>query len=158
MLPSPVQAHLPIMIGGGGEKKTLRIVAEHADMWNLFGTPETVARKDEILIAHCHDVGRDPAAIERSLGCKVTIRDTYAEAEKARRALLEHNRTPLSRVEGDVSFWTGSPEDIAATILEYRSVGFHTFIVELAAPYDIETVERLISEVKPMVEAAGVGA
>ncbi|MCI0344702.1 MAG: LLM class flavin-dependent oxidoreductase [Chloroflexi bacterium] len=158
LLPPPVQSHLPLMIGGAGEKKTLRIVARYADMWNLFGTPETVARKDEILVAHCRDVGRDPAAIERTLGCKITIRNTAAEAEKARRALLEHNRTPLSRVEGDVSFWTGSPEEIAATMLEYRGVGFHTFVSELAAPYDIETMERLIGEVRPMVEAAGTDA
>ena len=59
--PPPVQAHLPIMIGGGGEKKTLRIVAEYADIWNVFGTPETVARKDAILREHCAAVGRDSA-------------------------------------------------------------------------------------------------
>src|SRR5262245_57971260 len=80
--PLPVQAHLPIMIGGAGEKKTLRIVAEHADMWNVFGTPETVAGKAEILAAHCEEVGRDPGSIERSLGCKVTIRSTDAEAKR----------------------------------------------------------------------------
>ena len=51
--------HLPIMIGGGGEKKTLRIVAQYADIWNVFGTPETVARKDAILREHCAAVGRD---------------------------------------------------------------------------------------------------
>jgi alkanesulfonate monooxygenase SsuD/methylene tetrahydromethanopterin reductase-like flavin-dependent oxidoreductase (luciferase family) len=83
--PLPLQAHLPIMIGGAGEKKTLRIVAQHADMWNVFGTPETVARKDAVLRAHCADVGRDPAAIERTLGCKITIRQTEAEAESVRR-------------------------------------------------------------------------
>ena len=101
--PLPIQPHVPIMIGGAGEKKTLRIVAEHADMWNVFGTPETVARKDEILRAHCADVGRDSDAIERTLGCKVTIRSTEAEAERVRLSKLEHNKTPLSRVEGDVS-------------------------------------------------------
>ena len=156
--PVPVQPHLPIMIGGGGEKKTLRIVAQHADIWNVFGTPETVARKDGILRAHCADVGRDESTIERTLGCKVTIRDTEAEAERVRVATLEHNRTPMSRVDGDVSFWTGSPEQIVETILAYRRVGFHTFIAELAAPYDDETMERLINEVRPMVEAAAVTA
>ena len=114
--PLPLQPHVPIMIGGAGERKTLRIVAEHADMWNVFGTPEIVARKDEILRAHCADVGRDPEAIERTLGCKVTIRSTEAEAERVRLSLLEHNRTPLTRVEGDTSFWTGTPEQIAETI------------------------------------------
>ena len=151
ILPPPVQAHVPVMIGGGGERKTLRIVAEHADMWNVFGTPEVVAHKDEILRRHCEDVGRDPEAIERTLGCKVTIRATEAEAERVRRAALEHNRTPLSRVEGDVSFWTGTAEQIAETMISYRKVGFDTFVVELPAPYDAETMESLITVVKPMV-------
>ena len=156
--PLPLQPHVPIMIGGAGERKTLRIVAEHADMWNVFGTPEIVARKDEILRAHCADVGRDPEAIERTLGCKVTIRSTEAEAERVRLSLLEHNKTPLTRVEGDTSFWTGTPEQIAETILSYRRVGFHTFIVELPAPYDVETMESLINVVKPMVESVPIPA
>lgn len=156
--PRPVQAHVPIMIGGGGEQKTLRIVARHADLWNVFGRPETVARKDAILRGHCAEIGRDEAQIERSLGCKVTIRQTEAEAESVRQAMLRHNRTPMERVEGDVSFWTGSPEHIAETILGYRRVGFDTFIVELAAPYDDETMATLIEVVKPMVERESVSA
>jgi alkanesulfonate monooxygenase SsuD/methylene tetrahydromethanopterin reductase-like flavin-dependent oxidoreductase (luciferase family) len=156
IFPQPLQEHLPIVIGGGGEKKTLRIVAEYADIWNVFGTPETAAGKDAILREHCAAVGRDPGAIERTLGCKVTIRDTEAEAERVRLEKLAHNRTPLSRVEGDVSFWTGSPEQIAETILSYQAVGFQTFIVELAAPYDEETIDRLIGEVKPMVDRESV--
>ena len=156
--PLPIQQHLPIMIGGAGEQKTLRIVARHADLWNVFGTPETVARKNEILRLHCAELGRDEAEIERTLGCKVTIRSTEAEAEKVRRATLAHNRTPMERVEGDLSFWTGSPEQIADTILSYRRVGFDTFIVELAAPYDDETMSTLINVVKPMVESASVSA
>jgi alkanesulfonate monooxygenase SsuD/methylene tetrahydromethanopterin reductase-like flavin-dependent oxidoreductase (luciferase family) len=156
--PLPVQRHVPIVIGGGGEQKTLRIVARHADMWNVFGTPEVVAHKDAILRHHCEEIGRDPAEIERSLGCKVTIRSTEAEAERVRQAALAHNRTPLSRVEGDVSFWTGTPEQIAETIRGYRAVGFETFIVELAAPYDDETMTSLIEVVKPMVEGDSVPA
>ena len=57
-----------------------------------------------------------------------------------------------------MSFWTGSPEQIADTILSYRRVGFDTFIVELAAPYDDETMTSLIQTVKPMVESASVSA
>ena len=156
--PVPLQPHLPIMIGGAGERKTLRIVAEHADIWNVFGTPEVLAHKDAVLRAHCADVGRDPATIERTVGCKITIRGTEAEAERVRRSLLEHNRTPLSRVEGDLTFWTGTPEQIAETMIAYRRVGFHTFIVELPAPFDVETIETLITVVKPMVEAVPVTA
>jgi alkanesulfonate monooxygenase SsuD/methylene tetrahydromethanopterin reductase-like flavin-dependent oxidoreductase (luciferase family) len=152
--PPPLQRHLPIMIGGGGERKTLRIVAEHADMWNVFGTPEQVAHKDGVLRAHCTDVGRDQAAIERTVGCKITIRSTEAEAERVRLDLLERNRTPLERVEGDTSFWTGTPEQIAETMIGYVRVGFETFIVELPAPYDDETMESLATIVRPMVDSA----
>ena len=154
--PLPVQRRLPIMIGGGGERKTLRIVAEHADIWNAFGTPETLAHKDEVLREHCGSVGRDPAAIERTVGCKITIRSTPAEAERVRRATLEHNRTPLERVEGDHTFWTGTPDQIAETMIAYRRIGFHTFLVELPAPYDAETMETLVKVVKPMVEGVPV--
>jgi alkanesulfonate monooxygenase SsuD/methylene tetrahydromethanopterin reductase-like flavin-dependent oxidoreductase (luciferase family) len=149
--PRPVQAHLPIMIGGAGEQKTLRIVARHADMWNAFGTPETLAAKDAVLRQRCDEVGRDPDAIERSVGCKITIRSTEAEARRVERAWLEHNRTPPERMEGDVSVWTGTPEQIAETMVGYRKAGFDTFIVELPAPYDAETMESLVSVVKPMV-------
>jgi alkanesulfonate monooxygenase SsuD/methylene tetrahydromethanopterin reductase-like flavin-dependent oxidoreductase (luciferase family) len=145
------------MIGGGGEKKTLRIVAQYADMWNVFGTPETVARKAEILNEHCAAVGRDPAEIEWTLGCKPTIRRTKEEAEKVYLDLLERNRTPVSRMDGDVSVWVGTPEQIAETMVAYRKVGFDDFVAELAAPYDAETMELLAKVVKPMVEGAAVG-
>ena len=56
------------MIGGGGEKKTLRMVAEQADIWHGFGEPEVVAHKHNVLDAHCRDVGRDPSEIVRSAG------------------------------------------------------------------------------------------
>ena len=57
---------VPIMIGGGGEKKTLRLVAQYADACNVFGSPEAIARKYAILAEHCAAVGRDPDEIERS--------------------------------------------------------------------------------------------
>ncbi len=59
---------LPILIGGAGEKVTLRLVAEHADMWHAFGDLETYKRKSEILAAHCEKIGRDPNTIERVWG------------------------------------------------------------------------------------------
>src|ERR1700684_2998965 len=61
---------IPVLIGGGGEKKTLRLVAKHADIWHSFGDSETLERKVGILHQHCADVGRDPAAIEISVGVK----------------------------------------------------------------------------------------
>ncbi len=66
--PLPVQRRLPIMIGGSGEKKTLRTVARYADMWNAMGTPELMAHKVDVLREHCAAVGRDLAEIEFTLG------------------------------------------------------------------------------------------
>lgn len=65
--PAPTR-HIPVLIGGGGEKKTLRLVAKHADVWHGFGDPEVVERKVEVLDGWCATEGRDPADIERSVG------------------------------------------------------------------------------------------
>jgi alkanesulfonate monooxygenase SsuD/methylene tetrahydromethanopterin reductase-like flavin-dependent oxidoreductase (luciferase family) len=153
--PPPVQGHLPIMIGGGGERKTLRIVAGYADIWNVFGMPETVAHKDEVLRAHCAELGRDPSSIERSVGCKIVIRATERAAQARYEEIIRHNRIPPERLADDVTWWVGSPDQIAARILAYRAVGFDTFLCETPAPYDGETMETLINVVKPMVDRAG---
>jgi alkanesulfonate monooxygenase SsuD/methylene tetrahydromethanopterin reductase-like flavin-dependent oxidoreductase (luciferase family) len=152
-LPLPVQAHLPIMIGGSGEKKTLRIVATYADMWNAMGTVETLRHKVEVLREHCAAVGRNFAEIELTVGCKPVIRDTAAEARRVWEAQMAHNRTPMADVIDDVTFWIGTPEGIAERMRACRELGFDTFIAEMAAPHDVETMERWIGEVKPMVEA-----
>jgi probable F420-dependent oxidoreductase len=65
--PPPVR-DIPVLIGGGGEKKTLKLVAKHADIWHSFGDVDTVTRKTGILRQHCADVGRDPGEIEISVG------------------------------------------------------------------------------------------
>lgn len=63
----PPMGELPLLIGGGGEKVTMRLAAEHADMWNTGGDPATVGRKNEVLDAWCAQAGRDPASIERTV-------------------------------------------------------------------------------------------
>jgi probable F420-dependent oxidoreductase len=64
----PPTRPIPVLVGGGGERKTLRYTAEYANIWHGFGDAATIARKSRILDEHCADVGRDPAEIERSTG------------------------------------------------------------------------------------------
>ena len=154
LLPPPVQERLPIMIGGSGEKKTLRTVAAYADIWNAMGTPDFLRHKVEVLHRHCDHVGRDPAEIEFSAGCKPIIRDTTEDARRVWEAQMEYNRTPMSDVADDDTFWVGTPDEVAQLMIERKALGFHTFIAEMAAPYDDETLDRWIGEVKPMVDAA----
>lgn len=75
--PAPTR-DIPILIGGGGEKKTLRYTAEHAGIWHGFGDVDTVTRKSGTLDGHCRDIGRDPAEIERSVGVEGAPEDDGA--------------------------------------------------------------------------------
>jgi probable F420-dependent oxidoreductase len=83
----PPTRKIPVLIGGGGEKKTLRLVAEHADIWHSFSDIDTLRRKSQILAEHCAAVGRDPGEIEKSVG---TPRGEPAETGPA---LLEAGAT-----------------------------------------------------------------
>ena len=169
--PRPVRGDVPILIGGRGRTKTLRVVATHAQIWNAYGTPAELSDHDEVLQAHCEDVGRDHTEIERSVQAKVVIRDTQEEAESAFADLLSMNKTVWAGrgvgaepdmiqrhvfPDPDSAIWLGSPERIAELISKYVSVGFGTVIAEIPAPYDRETIERLIGEVAPLVRAGGV--
>jgi F420-dependent oxidoreductase-like protein len=87
LMPKPVQRpHPELMIGGGGEKVTLRIAAEHADHWNVWGGPATLARKGAILDEHCARAGRDPKQILRSANMPVVVTDDRAQVERVERA------------------------------------------------------------------------
>jgi len=152
--PLPLQKRLPIMIGGSGERKTLRTIAKYADMWNGMGTTEKIAHKMDVLLQHCADVGRDPATIVKTVGCKPVIRSSEAAAQEVWRAQMAHNQTPMSDVEDDVTFMVGPPELVAERLIAAKEIGFSQAIAELAAPYDDETIERFIGEVKPLVDAA----
>lgn len=66
-VPVPMRNPIPILIGGGGEKVTLKLTAQYADLWNGFGPPEKWRHKNNVLTNWCHDVGRDPAEIERTV-------------------------------------------------------------------------------------------
>jgi len=140
------------MIGGSGEKKTLRTVAKYADMWNAMGPLPLMAHKVDVLREHCSAVGRDIADIEFTLGVKLTIRDSEAEADRVWRAAMASNKTPMADVADDDTFWNGNPEQIADRLRPYVELGFGTVISEQPAPYDVETFERFIGEVKPLID------
>jgi len=149
--PPPIQAHLPIMIGGGGEKKTLRTVARVADYWNVNAAPDALARKNAILAEHCATVGRDPATIVRTTNTWIVIRDTRAEAERVWAEAMARNRSDLKDDNRHRMFF-GPPEYVAEKLMEHVAAGFESTIVELPTPYDVETIERLVGEVKPLVD------
>jgi F420-dependent oxidoreductase-like protein len=138
--PRPIQAHLPILVGGSGPKKTLRTVARHADGWNGSGTIDEVKQSLDNLAGHCADVGRDMAEIELTVSFPTIIRDRIEDAQAARAAQLVHNG--LDNL-GTVPTLTGSPEAIAETYRPYLELGFTTVIARMPAPFDRETIDRL---------------
>jgi alkanesulfonate monooxygenase SsuD/methylene tetrahydromethanopterin reductase-like flavin-dependent oxidoreductase (luciferase family) len=149
--PLPIQKRLPILIGGNGRNKTLRTIARYADMWNGFGLPEEVRELDAVLRRHCEEVGRDEKEIERSINLWFVIRDSEEEARNEWQRWMELNQTPVERSIEPSRPVFGSPETIAERLLEYCDIGFKTAIVEMPAPYDHETLERLAKEVRPLV-------
>ena len=149
--PLPVQKRLPILIGGNGRTKTLRTLAKYGDIWNAFGLPAEVRELDGVLRRHCEEVGRDEREIERSINLWLVIRDSEAEARREWSSWMDLNRTPLERGIEPSRPLFGTPEMIAERLLEYCDAGFATVIVEMPAPYDRETLERLAREVRPIV-------
>ncbi|MDQ3689382.1 MAG: LLM class flavin-dependent oxidoreductase [Chloroflexota bacterium] len=147
-LPLPVQPHLPILLGGGGEKVTLRLAARYADMVNLGGGDfDRVRTKEPIFVAHCEAVGRDPAEIERTASVgTVFIRDDPDEARRIGRAAFEQNRAPA---------WFphyGTPEQIADALAPYLDLGYRHLIANFPAPYDAESVTRYATEVRALLQ------
>jgi len=137
--PRPIQAHLPILIGGSGPRKTLRTTALRADGWNTSGTVDEVREKLATLREHCEVVRRDLSTIELTVSFPIVIRDKAPDAEKAFTALLKHNGAEKL----DSKALLGPPNAIADEIRPYRDMGFETVIARLPAPYDRETIDRI---------------
>ncbi|MEA2586507.1 MAG: hypothetical protein QOF33_4592 [Thermomicrobiales bacterium] len=115
--PKPPRGTIPILIGGGGEKVTLRITAQHADLWHGFGTPEEWGHKNRILDEWCAKVGRDPSTIKRS----VTIGD-------------ERWDEPITDV--------GPHED---RLEQYIAAGAGLFTYGSASPFDLAPIRALVA-------------
>ena len=115
--PKPVQTKIPLMIGGGGRKRTLRTAAIHADEWNYWGMPSDIAELCQVLDAHCDDVGRDPAEIERSACALMFIADNEEKLERFRDT--DFGRATI----------VGTPTEVIDIVGEYAEVGLDELIV-----------------------------
>jgi alkanesulfonate monooxygenase SsuD/methylene tetrahydromethanopterin reductase-like flavin-dependent oxidoreductase (luciferase family) len=152
LLPDPVADRVPIMIGGSGERRTLGVVARHADMWNGFGTPETIAHKIAVLRQHCEAVGRDPLEIELTVGTNMVIRRDRASAEAVyAQQLAANHATPETNVTGPAQRWLGTVDEIVARIRAYMEVGAQGLIVEMPVPFDLSTIRALAQDVRPQL-------
>jgi alkanesulfonate monooxygenase SsuD/methylene tetrahydromethanopterin reductase-like flavin-dependent oxidoreductase (luciferase family) len=154
--PLPLRQPVPVIVGASGEKKGLRIVARHADLWQFWspidGVPE-FRRLDGVLRQHCDDVGRDQAAIRRIPGAKLILRDRRSEAD----AVFEQQLT-VQPWSGDVlefiansDLWRPTPAEMVDALGAFQASGGAGFIAQFYPPYDHETIERLATQVAPQL-------
>jgi F420-dependent oxidoreductase-like protein len=135
-VPRPVRLDgIPIMVGGGGEKRTLKAVARYADACNIFGDAETIRHKMKILDEHCAAAGRNPRDITRTaLKTLIIGPDAGAAAQKAE---------PLRASFGErfsVIGLAGGPDEVRAEARELRKAGLDGLIVNLPDAYDLDVV------------------
>ena len=149
--PKPVQSPYPeIMIGGGGERVTLRIVAKHADHWNVWGGAKVIAHKGKILDEHCAAVGRDPKAIRRSGNMVLLITDKKDQIDK----MAENIGARMGAHAADPrdTCLAGTPAQIRDQLHQLREAGADTlFITTLFRPMAElrPDLDRFMSEIAP---------
>lgn len=153
--PPPIQAHLPILIGGSGREVTLKLVAKYGDACNVGGTLENVKDADATLIRHCEAVGRDEREIERTMGTgTVVIRDSREEAQRVFEAMFARN--------GSARLWenqpVGTPEDLVERFAPFIEAGYRHLIAGFPSPYDEESMTRFATEVRPRLDQLVAGA
>jgi F420-dependent oxidoreductase-like protein len=151
MEPKPLQEHLPLVIGGSGERRTLRIVAEHGDIWNTFyGDVDEYRHKLEVLAGHCDDVGRDPADVRKSVAFRAILdEDEQAARDRAREL---HGDPPPERLRKMMI--VGTPEQCVERLGAYADLGVGDFLLGALAPIDPRTVELVAESVAPALKAA----
>jgi len=150
--PKPVQERLPLLIGGGGERKTLRTVAKYADYWHGHGTPEVIAHKLEVLAAHCADVGRDVREIKPlttvrpDVVLRAKVSDVTAQLERVRVRSKRAEPVPMNPIH--------TADALVERCAALWRAGARGFILYFTAPFDHETIERVATEVRPKLEEA----
>jgi F420-dependent oxidoreductase-like protein len=139
------EPHPPIMIGGGGEKRTLRTLARYGDVMNVSGTPEAVKAKIDVLERHCRDVGRDPSEIETTVFTAVIVSDNERLIERV--ATLLSAGSGMSPAEAKERMPIGSPGHVRDVIGRYADIGVSQIIMMAQAPWKREIYQRLNEEV-----------
>jgi len=145
--PRPVKRpHL--WIGGMGERRLLRIVAQRADGWNVpFIAPEVFAQKSGVLTSWCEREGRDPAAIQRTINLGLALAADEAGARRKREALAEQFGSMLAFLEPGMLI--GTPQQVIDRVGAYRDAGADRVNISLRAPFDLEGLELFRNEVMP---------
>ncbi len=149
-MPKPVQRpHPELMIGGGGERVTLRLVAKHADHWNVWGGPATLAHKGKILDQHCAELGRDTKALRRSVNMPLLISDDRDEVARLAAAVSRRMGFPDLLTEDLVL--AGPVTAVRDKLARLREAGVETlFVPSMFLPQDPRPVlDRFMSEVAP---------
>lgn len=147
--PKPVQDKLPLMISGGGEKRTLRTAARYADMTNYApwtGTPEEFKMKTDILLAHCESEGRNPNEITKTWAAFVYIDDSMSGAKS--KLLKANPNAPRVRASGGL---IGTPELIVQDIYKYRDAGVDFFILRFQGDEWNKDITMFTEEVIPNI-------
>ena len=144
--PKPLQpGGVPIWIGGGGEKRTLKIVAQHADGWNFFlGAPDEYRRKLEVLEGHCRTFDRDPADIRKGLIFQAILDEDRSKAQD--RAPRSDSVTQVALGEHAI---VGTPEDMVARLRPFVDMGVGDFLLMARPPVDPKTLELIATRVAP---------
>ncbi|MBE2314467.1 LLM class F420-dependent oxidoreductase [Solirubrobacter sp. CPCC 204708] len=137
--PKPIRGDIPILIGGSGERKTLRFVAQYADGSNLFGDVERVKHLLGVLEGHCEDVGRDPAEITKTRMGSVYIASTHDDAEAKFQAATGGSE------QARAGAFVGDPGEVAEQVQAYLDAGLDGITITLPDVHDVETV-RLAGE------------
>jgi alkanesulfonate monooxygenase SsuD/methylene tetrahydromethanopterin reductase-like flavin-dependent oxidoreductase (luciferase family) len=144
--PRPIQARLPILIGGSGREKTLRTVARHADLWNGYAAPDRVVESISLLRQRCAEVGRSFEAISKTIYMEVVIRasepevgDAWAEIEERHgiRGRIGSDGTPRGLNVG------GPPALVADYVRQFEALGIAEVMWIFRNPFDLETMAGL---------------
>jgi alkanesulfonate monooxygenase SsuD/methylene tetrahydromethanopterin reductase-like flavin-dependent oxidoreductase (luciferase family) len=152
--PRPPAGRYRIVIGGRGEKRTLKIVAELADEWNVTRVDHaTFTQKRQILAEHCRAFGRDPDAMGRSLMIPLAIgRDAADVAKRIAAARAFFPALPADEAAWHAaSFLAGSPERVVADLKAWEKVGIQRVLLQMLDQEDISALELFAREVLPKV-------